>query len=277
MPIIAPVNPFITATTTNIGYSLSATHLTLQPGPGGPATAINAAGLWVTGELAQEAIHAETKAGGAGAICGYSLAPTGSSSGVFGVSTAFDGVHGISQSKEHAGVSGINESGGTTAYGVWAKGTPAGHFEGNVEVTGDITLTGADCAEQFDCAEVSEIFPGMVVALDGEGALQLSCEPYDRKVAGVISGAGDLRPTIILDKRESERRRVSVALTGKVYCAVDAQYGAIEVGDLLTSSATPGCAMKAADPARAFGSVIGKALRPVRSGRDLIPILVTLQ
>jgi len=38
-----------------------------------------------------------------------------------------------------------------------------------------------------------------------------------------------------------------LALVGKVYCNIDAQYGAIEVGDLLTSSSTLGCAMKASD------------------------------
>jgi len=35
--------------------------------------------------------------------------------------------------------------------------------------------------------------------------------------------------------------------------------------------------MKANDPARAFGAVIGKALRPLRRESDLIPILVSLQ
>jgi hypothetical protein len=35
--------------------------------------------------------------------------------------------------------------------------------------------------------------------------------------------------------------------------------------------------MKATDPARAFGGVLGKALAPLRRGRGLLPILVTLQ
>ncbi|MDQ1538237.1 MAG: hypothetical protein QOE58_2630 [Actinomycetota bacterium] len=35
--------------------------------------------------------------------------------------------------------------------------------------------------------------------------------------------------------------------------------------------------MTASDPARAFGSVIGKALVPLASGLGLIPILVALQ
>ena len=64
---------------------------------------------------------------------------------------------------------------------------------------------------------------------------------------------------------------------GKVFCKVDAQFGAIAVGDLLTTSATPGHAMKTSDPLKAFGAVIGKALRPLADGKGLIPILIALQ
>jgi hypothetical protein len=64
---------------------------------------------------------------------------------------------------------------------------------------------------------------------------------------------------------------------GKVYCWVDAVSGAIQVGDLLTTSPTPGHAMKAIDRERAFGAVIGKALRPWVEGRGLIPVLLALQ
>ena len=63
---------------------------------------------------------------------------------------------------------------------------------------------------------------------------------------------------------------------GKVFCKVDAKFGAIEVGDLLTTSSTPGYAMKASDPFKAFGAVIGKALRPLTVGQGLIPILISL-
>ena len=34
--------------------------------------------------------------------------------------------------------------------------------------------------------------------------------------------------------------------------------------------------MKASDSAQAFGAVVGKALRPLESGQDLIPILIAL-
>ena len=101
---------------------------------------------------------------------------------------------------------------------------------------------------------------------------------YDKRVAGVISGAGDYKPGIVLDKRQpSSGNRQPVALLGKVFCKVDAQFGAIEVGDLLTSSPTPGHAMKTDDPFKAFGAVIGKALRPLTEGQGLIPILIALQ
>jgi hypothetical protein len=68
-----------------------------------------------------------------------------------------------------------------------------------------------------------------------------------------------------------------LALLGKAYCKVDAQYSAIEVGDLLTTSPTPGHAMKASDPLQAFGAVIGKALRPLSAGQGVVPILIALQ
>jgi hypothetical protein len=35
--------------------------------------------------------------------------------------------------------------------------------------------------------------------------------------------------------------------------------------------------MKATDPDRTFGAVIGKALRPLRSGQGLIPVLVAVR
>jgi len=143
--------------------------------------------------------------------------------------------------------------------------------------TGDIVLANADCAEDFDISELEEVVPGTVMVLDHVGNLQQSKEAYDKKVAGVISGAGNCRPGIVLDKKHSQKTRKPVALLGKVYCKVDAQYSPIEVGDLLTTSATPGHAMKATDPFRAFGSVIGKALCPLKAGQGVIPILIALQ
>ena len=158
------------------------------------------------------------------------------------------------------------------------RGNPAaGRFEGDVEVTGDIRLIGADCAEEFAISEATDVEPGTVMVLDQDGTLHPSHQAYDKKVAGVISGAGDYKPGLVLDRQQSSENRMPVALVGKVYCKVDAHYASIEVGDLLTTSDTPGHAMKANDPFKAFGSVIGKALRPLSEGQGLIPILIALQ
>ena len=100
---------------------------------------------------------------------------------------------------------------------------------------------------------------------------------YDRRVAGVISGAGGYKPAVILDRKATGADRLPLALMGKVYCRVDASKSPISIGDLLTTSSTPGHAMKAANQAKAFGAVIGKALRPLSEGCGLVPILVALQ
>jgi hypothetical protein len=142
---------------------------------------------------------------------------------------------------------------------------------------GDIVLKNADCAEDFDITVTEEVEPGTVMVINEGGGLRPSTEPYDKKVAGVISGGGNFKAGIVLDRQPGLSNRVPIALMGKVYCKVDAQYAPIKVGDLLTTSATPGHAMKATDPIEAFGSIIGKALSPLTAGQGLLPILVTLQ
>jgi hypothetical protein len=165
-------------------------------------------------------------------------------------------------------------NGGTT--GVWSLVMQL-TTQGNVEVTGDIRLLNADCAEDFNVSGGELVEPGTVMVLGDEDTLKASEHAYDKRVAGVISGAGDYRPGIVLDKQPSQGKRSPVSLLGKVFCKVDARYGSIEVGDLLTTSNTPGHAMKATDLSKVFGSVLGKALRPLREGQGLIPILIALQ
>lgn len=194
--------------------------------------------------------------------------------GVYGSSQNNFGVYGISNSaRGRSGVYGENPNG----VGIQGKGRLAGLFEGDVEVTGDIRLRNADCAEEFDIACLEQVEPGSVMVINSEDSLRLSDQAFDKRVAGVISGAGNYKPGIILDKQQAAGNRMPIALMGKVYCKVDASYGAIEVGDLLTTSPTLGQAMKVTDPIKAFGSVIGKALRPLQEGQGLIPILIALQ
>lgn len=167
---------------------------------------------------------------------------------------------------------------GKVGIGFGRTPTEALDVDGNIKATGNIRPNGADCAEDFDICEFVEADPGSVMVVGEAGILHPCQQAYDKRVAGVISGGGSHKTAIILDSQEhSERTRKPIALIGKVYCKVDTQYGAIEVGDLLTTSPTPGHAMKACDQQQAFGSVIGKALEPCTEGTGLIPILIALQ
>jgi len=53
------------------------------------------------------------------------------------------------------------------------------------------------------------------------------------------------RPGIVLDKKKSTNFRLPLAMLGKVYCKVEASCSRIQVGDMLTTSSTPGHVMKA--------------------------------
>lgn len=226
--------------------------------------------------------------------------------GVFGLSESTTGGHGVmgravgggvgvaGEATTGIGVFGSTETGEAAVRGDHKGGGLAGIFNGNVRITGqldanghmgvagdlsvrgDVQLAGADLAEEFGVGGDLDAEPGCVVVLVGDDQVRVSDQAYDRRVAGVVSGAGSYRPALVLDRRSDAGRR-PLALTGKVWCKVDADCGPIGVGDMLTTSPTPGHAMLAADQALAFGAVIGKALGSLESGRGLIPVLVGLR
>jgi len=159
---------------------------------------------------------------------------------------------------------------------------------GNARVGVLQIVGGADFAENFEVSEATssvedatpKVEPGMVVSLDpaSPGKLTLSAQAYDRRVAGVVSGAGGVKPGMVMSQEGTlADGKFPVALTGRVYCWVDASQGAIEPGDLLTTSSTPGHAMKAMDTAKAQGAIIGKAMTGLKSGTGLVLVLVNLQ
>lgn len=279
-----------------------------NPGGAGVFGTNNKGGDGVAGESQSgRAIHGRSETGdgvfgtGRRGVVGESVEFQGvfgkstKNAGVVGESEEFHAVLGISHSSNNGGVFGANDKGGwgvigrsnsntgvsgesDGGIGIHGKGGRlAGFFEGDVEVTGDIRLTNADCAEDFDIADAASIEPGTVMVLGDDESLHQSSQSYDKRVAGVVSGAGKYKPGIVLDKQEPNANRKPIALLGKVYCKVDARYASIEVGDLLTTSPSPGHAMKASDHLKAFGAVIGKALRPLKEGQGLIPILIALQ
>lgn len=65
-----------------------------------------------------------------------------------------------------------------------------------------------------------------------------------------------------------------LALMGVVPVKVTAENGPIKPGDLLTTSSTPGYAMRCADAQKCGGAIIGKALEPLEKGTGLIKMLV---
>lgn len=150
-----------------------------------------------------------------------------------------------------------------------------------------LTITGgADVAEPFninsDCGKLeSAATPGMVVTIDPDrvGELKISSKAYDKTVAGIISGANGVNPGMVLTQTGSVADgKHPVALTGRVWAWCDADAGgAIVAGDMLTTSDTPGHAMRVGDHAQANGAVIGKAMSSLKSGKGMVLVLVNLQ
>jgi hypothetical protein len=154
---------------------------------------------------------------------------------------------------------------------------------GNVNVTGDMNVTGNIAAKYQDVAEwvpsSESLAPGTVVVLDRERENEVigSSTAYDAAVAGVIS----TRPGLVLG--EAAPSKVQVATVGRVKVRVDATRAPIRIGDLLVTSEIPGTAMRS-EPIEIGGAtlhrpgtLIGKALEPLASGKGEILVLLSLQ
>jgi hypothetical protein len=219
----------------------------------------------------------------------------GSPAGYFETDADSDALVAKTKSANYAGVSAQNLSpaGGNipSGCGLWAssnntaiygQGKPAGYFNGDVQVTGDLVLinspSSGDVAEDFDLEDdPTHAEPGTVLVIGQSGKLRACAEAYDTRVAGVVSGAGELRPAVVLQRLNDRRGRSPIALIGKVVCKVDAGFGHIRPGDLLTTSPTLGRAMKVADRSKALGAILGKALAAHDVGCGMVPIMVSLR
>jgi hypothetical protein len=114
--------------------------------------------------------------------------------------------------------------------------------------------------EFFAVAETVEPGDLLTASRDLVGSAELARIQSDRAVIGVVE--------------EMQEQQAAVALAGTVIVKVDADYGPIQVGDLLSSSPTPGHAMRTDWPEP--GTVIGKALEPLEAGTGRIRIMVML-
>lgn len=240
------------------------------------------------------AVYGVVKGGGA-AIFGLQENPDGSGAAILGVvEGGGSAIVGIQKNLAKGG-SGVFAECHGTGNGVFAKvSNPegsgaaiyaehvgdkvAGFFKGNVIVTGDVSFPGMDCAEEFVVRSDVDIDLGTLMSVGEGGVLEPSASAYDRRVVGVVAGGGDFRPGIVMGKGQHEGFPCrAIALVGRAYCKADASFGAIAIGDLMTSSPRLGHAMRASDCHLAFGAVIGKAMAPLEEGSGLVPILIALQ
>ncbi|MFC1572349.1 hypothetical protein ACFL6M_02005 [Candidatus Eisenbacteria bacterium] len=210
----------------------------------------------------------------------------GPSWGVLGVCTS-SGFGVMGSCGPGTGVIGSSTSGsgvkGTSASGL------AGEFVGDVSVSDRLTVDileitgGSDLSERFEVrgqGSAQTPTPGMVVCIDpaNPGALAVSSFAYDKRVAGIISGAGGVSPGMLMGHKGTlADGDLPVALTGRVYCWADASSAPIAPGDLLTTSSTPGHVMKATDHQESHGAILGKAMTSLDSATGLVLVLVNLQ
>ncbi|NQU35007.1 MAG: hypothetical protein HQ521_17410 [Bacteroidetes bacterium] len=148
-------------------------------------------------------------------------------------------------------------------------------------ITNELQITGgSDLSEFFEFSDYRSIEKGMVVSIDenNPGQLKVCEEKFDKKVAGIVSGANEINPGLIMSQKGTiADGEHLIALSGRVYCMVDASEDPVEIGDMLTTSSTPGYAMKVDDYSKAQGAIIGKAMTSLSSGKGMVLVLVSLQ
>jgi hypothetical protein len=189
---------------------------------------------------------------------------TAQTKGILGSGT--DGVVGIVTNAAHIGGRFENTAGGTALFA-----------NGLAKVSTLQILGGADIVESFDISGDRE--PGTVVVIDARnaGKLRASTAAYDQSVAGVISGAGGIKPGLHLEQQGTLEGSTPVAMSGRVYVKCSTENGAIHPGDRLTTADLPGHAMRATDRDREQGAVFGKAMTTLEHGNGLVLVLVNLQ
>jgi hypothetical protein len=229
------------------------------------------------------------------AIRGEATAAGSGLAGVFGVSHASDGIAAgvLGESDAGRGVAGKTDTGVAVQAYVTAN-QPGLFMAGSIfngprkfHITNDGTyIAGSDFAEALPASKgKADYAPGDVLVLSGEapGTVEKASRPYDRCVAGVYS----TRPGVLgADKQGTSQvdpNDLPVAILGIVPTKVSTENGPVRAGDLLTTSSTPGYAMKAS-PVRVgrakvyrTGAILGKALEPLKEGKGIIKVLVSLR
>lgn len=231
----------------------------------------------------------------------------GQNRGVYGASGGGTGIYGTSNSSYAGyfyanGYRGIYSSSASSYYAGYFTNR-GGSTQPGMYVNGTLTVTGAKSGYVVDICLNNGSEPleaGDVVAVVGVGDPVVGEIPVMRVAkataenAGAVVGVVDQR--FVVDEEDGEslarpetavpQHATNNALQPEEYLSVvtlgafksikvDASYGAIQPGDLLTPSPNPGYAMKATDASP--GTIIGKALEPLETGQGTMAVYVTVQ
>lgn len=217
---------------------------------------------------------------------------SGTSIGVEGRSGSGNGVYAYSNSS--TGMTAVSASGAHIIEGYDAGGANLRFYveraTGNVKADGSFSGP-ADFAEMMPITGPKDNYTlGDVLIIGPDGNLARSDKPNATNLAGVYSARpGFLGDTEIaahgIESADSAQtqERVAVALVGIVPVKVTDENGAINPGDLLTTSSTPGYAMRAKPVVingveiYPTGTILGKALEAWQTGSGLIQVLITLR
>ena len=143
--------------------------------------------------------------------------------------------------------SGVTLLTGTLSTG---SATNTGTILGNWSLSGasQLQATYSDLAEWYSAD--AEYEPGTVLVFGGDAEVTTTTTLNDTRCAGVVT----TDPAYIMNS-ELQGTRACLALAGRIPCKV---VGRVKKGDMLTTSATPGYAVKALTPT--LGAIVGKAL-----------------
>jgi hypothetical protein len=236
---------------------------------------------------------------------GSGIGGVGQAYGVYGASNApsqGSGYGGYFESSTGIGVSGRSTalSSGTNLYapgvygfsqhGVGVVGESASGV--GVYVIGNLVATGSKAGYVADIARNDGLEPlqqGDLVIVTGSSEPVLGNIPvplvrqadtdFSRAVIGIVDQAyapGEASAGRFSEDLIQPGEYLTIVTLGAFQAInVDASYGAIQPGDLLVASSTPGHARREEFPA--VGTVIGKALGELESGTGTIPVMVSLQ
>ncbi len=175
------------------------------------------------------------------------------------------------------------------------------YVNGHATITGG--CTGCTLDEVMLNTGTTDLHPGDVASLGAlapEGAMfgdnpvagvTTAHQTYDTALVGVVGFRyilGDPNAPVGTSQHTGSRDETATVIKPGEYMTVithgtykmvkvDAGKDGIHAGDLLTTSGTPGAAMKVTDKVSSIGAVLGKAMGNLDSGTGYIPVLVTLR